>query len=502
MGTVTFLGIDAGTTRIKAALTDLEGNTIDIVSLSVPVLSPFNGACEINMNALWDQVCVMTNQLAKRNPKGFENIAGIGITGQGDGMWPIDEDGVPVRNAILWNDTRAKYLTIENIDKINETCIKNYVTPIFTGGPNLLLKWLKVNERENYDKTASVLHCKDWLNYKLTGQIKTDYSDASTALINVFDKKYVWEIFDLLGLEDYERRFPDIVKSTDIIGTITKTASLATGIKEGIPVIAGALDIAAVGLGVGSNKIGDACTILGTTLGNTIILEKSQVDHRDTKGSALCHIIPENYIRLMGALSGTSTLDWVRNTLVPDMTFTEIEENISKIPIGSEGVMYHPYIYGERAPFRNPFACGGFYGLNYRHNKFNMVRAAYEGLVLSLYDCYQSLPEVNNAVNVSGGGSESNFLCQMVADCLGKIVLRPSIKELGINGIVTALKVGLGYTSDFSEHIVKNVDKFEPNMDNHLEFQNIYSIFRNLKTSTEGYWNERANLLKSKNQYK
>ena len=497
MSGATFLGIDAGTTRIKAALIDFEGNTIDIIGLPVPVMNPFDGACEINMNALWEEFCVITKELAKRNPECFENIAGIGITGQGDGMWPIDKDGEPVRNAILWNDTRTKYLTIKNIDKINEACIKNCVTPIFAGGPNILLKWLQVNERENYDKTAWVLHCKDWLNYKLTGQIKTDYSDASTALINVFNKKYVWEIFDLLGLEDYERRFPDIVASTDIVGTVTKTASLKAGIKEGIPVIAGALDIAAVGLGVGSNKIGDACTILGTTLGNTIILEKSQVDHSDTKGSALCHIIPENYIRLMGALSGTSTLDWVRSILVPDMNFAEIEENIKCIPIGSEGVMYHPYIYGERAPFRNPFACGGFNGLNSRHNKYHMVRAAYEGLVLSLYDCYQSLPEVNDCVYVSGGGSESDFLCSMVADCLGKTILRSSIKELGINGIVMTLKVGLGYTVDFSQHNVKSIDRFEPNMENHLKFQNIYRIFQNLKISMEGYWNERANLLNS-----
>ena len=180
-----FLGINAGTSRIKAALIDGEGNQIDIASMPVKVLFPFEGACEINMMELWNTMCKITRSFSQRNPQIWNKLVGIGITGQGDGLWPVDSKGKPVRNALLWNDTRTKNLKISNRDDIDKICIKNFANPVYAGSPHILLKWLKEKEKENFKKISTILHCKDWLNFMLTGELVTDNSDASTALLNI-----------------------------------------------------------------------------------------------------------------------------------------------------------------------------------------------------------------------------------------------------------------------------------------------------------------------------
>lgn len=489
MKKVYFLGIDAGTSRIKAALIDYEGNQIDLMSMPVEVLSPFEGACEIDMINLWHTMCKLTNSLKERNPEIWSQVVGIGITGQGDGLWPINRNGQPVRYAMLWNDTRTKNLKIKDRKSIDDICIKNFANPVYAGSAHILLRWLKEKENDSYRQTYTVLHCKDWLNFKLTGEIVTDYSDASTALMDVFGKKYITEILEALDLAGCEKLFPEPVSSTTVIGKVTKDASIESGIQEGIPVIAGAIDVAAVALGAGVKETGDTCTIVGTTLCNEIVLDQQHVDF--SKGMVICHTVPEKYMNVMPTLSGTSTLDWVIKTLVPNLTFKEVEERLADIPIGSKGIIYHPYIYGERAPFRNPFACGGFFGLTAIHTKFDMVRAAYEGLVFSLYDCYQYLPQIYEIVHVSGGGSESEILCQMFSDCLGKKVIRPAEKQLGISGVVTALKISLGYIKNISQIKAKDKTLFIPNMVHHHKYILLFDIFKNLRINMEEFWSKR-----------
>ena len=490
-----FLGIDAGTSRIKAALIDGEGNQIDIKSMPVRVLFPFEGACEINMMELWSTMCKITRSLSQRNPQIWNKLVGIGITGQGDGLWPVDSKGKPVRNALLWNDTRTKNLKISNRDDIDKICIKNFANPVYAGSPHILLRWLKEKEKENFKKISTILHCKDWLNFMLTGELVTDYSDASTALLNIFKKKYVGEILEIMDLGKCEKLFPKAVPSTTIIGNVKKNASNQTGIKEGIPVIAGAVDVAAVALGAGIKQNGEACTIVGTTLCNEIILDKKYIDFKN--GMGICYIVPEKYMNLMPTLNGTSTIDWVKNIFYPDLIFEQLENRLLKVPLGSRGIIYHPYIYGERAPFKNSFASGGFYGLKSTHNKIDMVRAAYEGLVFSLYDCYQSLPQIYDMVYISGGGSKSKILCQMISDCLGKKVVRATVKQLGIAGIVSTLKVGLTPSNDFSGIKRKEETKFIPDMNKHIQYKRFYNIFKNLRIEMESFWKARKSELYS-----
>lgn len=485
------VGIDAGTTMIKAGLVDDSGNLIDVESINNEVLSPFEDAFEMDMNQVWEKVCIVTNRLLNRNSDLEKSIVGLGITGQGDGLWPVDEKGEPVRNAILWNDTRTKRMKLENEEKIHELGIREKATPVFPGAASVLLKWLVMEEPASAQCISSILHCKDWLNFKFTDEVITDYTDASTALLNVFEKQYSDGLFNAMGISEYRGKFPLPVSSTQVIGKVTDRAGCESGIRPGIPVIAGALDGAAVAFGIGAREVGEACTIVGTTLNNVIILDESRVNHRDTNGSNLCYILPDKYLRVMANQSGTSSLDWVLKLLGRDLTFELIEKAIADIPIGSDGIIFHPYLYGERAPFKNPWACAGFYGLTARHHEHHMIRAAYEGLAYSLYDCYQAFPSVYEEIFLSGGGSKSDFLCQMFSDALGKVVKRPDRWELGIVGVAEAVSVGLGLSDSSRAHVTTPCKVFEPNMKRHEDYLRHFELFLELRKSMTGYWNKR-----------
>ena len=492
MGTPVFLGIDAGTTRIKAALLDSGGTILAQAGRDATVYKPREGWCEMDMELLWQRLCEITTQLKAEALDVWQDIAGVGITAQGDGLWMIDEQGEPVGNAILWNDTRTRDFELNHRKELDEYLIEHHATPIFAGSMPLLLAWVKENQPDRYARAACAFHCKDWLNYNLTGVMATDYSDGSNSSVDIFSKTLLAESFQLMGIPEAARLHPPMYPSVQILGGVTPQAAALTGLKEGTPVIAGAIDVTAVSLGAGVTGIGDGCTILGTTLCNEMLIDRRQVDHRDTHGSVLCGIMPDSYLRVMAAQSGTSTIDWCRKILAPNLSFAEIEAGIEQIKPGADGIVYHPYLYGERAPFKDPNACGGFYGLTVRHDRFHLLRAVYEGLIFSLRDCYAHLPAGDGALYVSGGGTRSNLLCQLMADVLQKEVVRPGAEELGIYGVVSAVKVGLGITDDYTPVIPGGSDRFIPRIDVHRNLEEPYESFLALRRDVSDFWKSRA----------
>ncbi|MCG8483851.1 MAG: carbohydrate kinase [Clostridia bacterium] len=493
-----FLGIDAGTTCIKAAIVSEDGKYIDTAFEDVNVIMPSEDACEIDMMKLWDSLCHILMTLKKNNLSIWKDIKGIGVTGQGDGLWAINKEGNPVRNAILWNDTRTKHLKLENREAMDEVCIQNHANPLYAGSNTHILRWIKENEPDTFRKIHKIFHCKDWLNFKLTGVVSSDYTDMTTALMDMKNKKFSQEILDAMDLSECMDKFVLPRASSEIIGSISETAGRLTGLSQGIPVIAGAIDVAAVAIGLGVIHVGDTCTIVGTTLGNQTIVKESDIDF--SKGLILSHIPADSYICIMPTLSGASTIDWVKNLLYPDATYEEIERMIHHVPIGSKGIIYHPYLQGERAPFRNPFATGSFFGLKSTHKKDELMRAAFEGLVMSLYDCFESLPKTSDQVFISGGAAKNDTLCQMSADCLGKEIIRVIAKELGIKGIVSTLKVGLGLEKDYTSVKILVDQKFNPDTVRHMKYKSIFKLFKDLRYDYEKHWFERNKIKKEINE--
>ncbi len=482
------LVIDAGTSRLKIAIMDSSYRTIALESEAVAVSHPFTGACEIDMPTLWEQVIKLLKKLRESTPEAFAQIQGIGITGQGDGMWGLDAEGEPVRPAILWNDTRSKSLSIPELELADQNCCKRGVTPNFAGGNTLILRWLKEEEPENYRRIAHVLHCKDYLNYRLTGEIATEASDASTAMINIFEKKYVQEGLNELGIGDTFSKMPPILASKNIVGAIQPSITEATGLSAGIPVIAGAIDVIAVCYGAGASKLKDACIILGTTLANGVVIDKEQASEPYTLGSILCHVPENTYLRLMSTLNGTASIEWARDLFMQGKTYREIEEIISPLEPGETGILYHPYLYGERAPVKDSFACGSFIGLRREHGAREMMRAVYEGLVLSVLDCLAHLPETGESLIFTGGGAKSNLICQMVADATGKSVKRPREEELGLLGIARSTWEAIRSNPEGFE---PEFDRFEPNLNWTKRYRKLYRMYVETRQGFAGFWHER-----------
>lgn len=482
------LVIDAGTSRIKAAIMDESYRTIAHASEEVAVSHPFTGACEIDMSALWTQVITLLNRLRESMPEAFHQIQGIGITGQGDGMWGLDAMGEPVRPAILWNDTRSKFLSIPELEVADQNCCKRSVTPNFAGGNTLILRWLKEKEPENYERIAHVLHCKDYLNYRLTGEIATEASDASTAMINIFKKNYVPEGLVELGIDDALSKMPPVLASKNITGLIQPSIAEATGLSVGTPVIAGAIDVIAVCYGAGASRVKDACIILGTTLANGVVIDETQAKEPYTLGSILCHVPENTYLRLMSTLNGTASIEWARDLFMQGKSYGEIEEIISPLKPGETGIIYHPYLYGERAPVKDSFACGSFIGLRREHGAREMMRAVYEGIVLSVLDCLAHLPKTGESLIFTGGGAKSNLICQMVADATGKQVKRPKEEELGLLGIARATWEAIRSNSEGFE---PDFDRFEPNLNWTKRYQKLYRMYVETRQGFTGFWQER-----------
>lgn len=483
-----YLGIDAGTTKIKAGLVDQNGRLVGLASCPVQIKQAHRGWSEIDMMELWQKLAALLNQLSLQHPDKISQIAAIGVAGQGDGYWPIDVAGKPVGPSILWNDTRAKALELLSNESITRICRYNFVTPLFPGSMPMILLWQMANHPDQVKNTYKILHCKDWINYKLTGVAGSDFSDASIALMDVRKGTFVNKLLVSMGLDSLQDKFPSPVSSSTIIGEVTTEAASQTGIPAGIPVIAGSIDVAAVAMGMGVYKPGDACTIIGTTLCNEVILRSSDLTDPLQSGGALRHISDGNILRFMATSSGASALDWVRREIFCDEAYHTIEARIESVPAGSEHLFFHPYLYGERAPFNNPFASGGFFGLMANHTRNHLARAAYEGVAFSMLDCYRNLPGHFDQIIVGGGASRSKVLCQMIADCMGVPIIRPEYEELGILGMANTMAHALGHSDDYALLSVPSQNSYEPDMQRHAIYQQLYPVFKQLSHWIKPFW--------------
>ena len=482
-----FLAVDIGTTQIKAAIVDEFGLMIDLVSEGNHVYHPHDGWSEMDMEEIWQKFSALSCALKARNPAAAAQITGVGITAGGEGLWPLDGEMRPVRRAILWNDTRARNLELANRRQIDRLLMEHHVTPLFPASPPMVLRWLRQHEPESYRRTAYSVHCGDYMNYRLTGRLFTDRTLASTASINVKTGAYFYPLFDLMCIGDKAGTMPEILHTTDIVGDVTGEAARETGLPCGTPVIAGALDAAATTFGAGAYRVGDACSVFGTSLCNVAVLNEAQVNHENPCGSTLCGIVPGSYLRMLSTNCGSAFVDWAKEMFAPELQFDELERQITKVPMGSSGLICHPYLNGERAPFKDAFACGGFYGLTVAHTRAEMMRAVYEGLILSLKDCYREIPAVYTRAFVAGGGANSNLLCSLMASAIGVPVKRPVQKQLGISGIAAALRYGLGYTTDL-EPAAADGDTFLPNQEDVRALDNIYARYVALRGQMQGYW--------------
>ncbi|MDK2896704.1 MAG: hypothetical protein PWP04_824 [Candidatus Atribacteria bacterium] len=496
------LGVDLGTSNVKAVLFDTQGRVVSSSSRELAIISKRPSEAEQDMEEVWQETAQAIAQCIATSGKRPTDIAALGVTGQGTGCWLLDANLQPLDRAVIWIDGRAAEMIDEwKADGRHDQVFKLSSNCLFTGSPLAILAWLKKYRPKVLDKAKHLVFAKDWIKFKLTGAIVTDSSDLFMFPQSITGEILpLLEIFDLSGLE---KIIPPLESAFTVVGKVGKEAAAVTGLAVDTPVVNGVVDVASCAIALGVLEFGQVYSILGTTCFNAFLSERSsQLFAPPGVGITVSYPLQGAYLRAMGTMAGTLSLDWFIARFLTDQRktyperssfFSFLEEEAQKIPPGSEGVVFLPYISpgGERAPFINPHAQGLFFGLRYNHTRFHLLRAVYEGVAFSVMDCFQAFSLSFEEMKLTGGGSKSPFWCQLLADALYTKVVVPKTQELGALGVALIAGVGVGLFSNLSEahqatFAVNRV--VYPDLEAHRFYQDKFKVYRDLRVKIEDIW--------------
>ena len=466
------LGIDVGTSGAKAIVVDASGVVEGVGHGPYAPSMPRPGWSEQPPEDWWRGSRLAMRDACRDAGCDPADVESVGLTGQMHGLVALDESMTPIRPAVLWNDGRSQSVcdAVESelgVDRLL-AATGNRMLAGFTA-PKVL--WMREHEPEAYARIAKVLLPKDWIRWKLTEEVATDVSDASgTAVFDCEHRRWAVDLLDELDLpRDW---WPDAAESVDVVGRVTEAASIETGLRPGIPVVAGAGDQAASAVGTGLVREG----MIGAALGTSGVVFAPTDRWRPMRTGTLhafCHAVPDTW-HLMGVmLSGAGSLDWFRDAITPDLAdhpdaFGEIERLATAVPAGAEGVMFMPYLSGERTPHPDADARGGFVGLDKRHHRGHLARAVFEGVTHGLTDCLDLVREAGvraDVVRLSGGGVKSPLWRRLCADLFDLPVSTSTTTEGTAYGAAMLAAVGLGLHEDLVEAStswIHETDRVEP----------------------------------------
>jgi sugar (pentulose or hexulose) kinase len=504
------IGVDAGTSVVKVVAFDYLGNEIYTHEIPMPLLRPEPLWIEQDMDKLWQAVKTCLRNVSGHLKERRRQIEGIGITSTGDGTWIIDKEGKPVRGGILWCDGRAGKV----VDRLHAQGIAHQAfdicgTSVFTGSQAAQLLWLRENEPESLQKAHVIFHAKDWLFYKFTGLITSDETDESLTMLRMTTRQYDLELFKIFGIEDLYPKFPPVKPTVENVGVLLPDVAADLDLPRGLAVGSGPMDVAACALGTGAIEHGQASSILGTAGIHQVIMEDPILEPRMV-GMTLCHGVQGRWMRMMAAMTATPNLEWFLKELGTGFSleareagtdlYEHVEKLVDSIPAGSEGVIFHPYLFpgGERGPFVKPTARASFSGLNLNHTGKHLLRAVYEGVAFATLDCYRNMPIDPKIVFLSGGGAKSPVWCRIVADCLGKTVSVPEGSQFGAKGAALNVGIAVGIYKNAQDGVARSVRtarSYQPDSSNTRLYHQLYEVYKQTAERQMDLWDRRAEIL-------
>ncbi len=427
-----FIGIDSSTTATKALLMDSAGKVLGVASSEYDYETPKPLWSEQHPDLWWQGTCEAIRKVVAETAVSTQDIKGIGLTGQMHGMVLLDKNGEVLRPALLWNDQRTGAECDEMRDKIGKARLIDITgNDALTGFTAPKILWVKNNEPEIYGRIAQILLPKDYVRFRLTGEYATDKAGgAGTQLFDVRQRDWSAELVEALGID--LAWLPPTFEGTAVTDTISPSAAEATGLPVGIPVMAGGGDQAANAVGTGAVVDGIVALSLGTS-GVVFASSDAPLVEPDGRLHAFCHAVPNKWHMMGVMLSAAGSLRWFRDTLAPDVDFTDLVAEAEAIPAGSDGLLFLPYLTGERTPHPDPLARGAFVGLTVRHTRAHMTRAVLEGVAFGLRDSFELMKGAGLAdvqqVRASGGGIRSQLWRQILADVLGTEIVTVNSAE-------------------------------------------------------------------------
>lgn len=495
------LGLDNGNTLSKAALFNLQGEEINTSARKVNTLYPNPGWTERDMDKVWESVSGAIKEVITKSNVNPKEIVGIGCSGHGNGLYLLDKTDKPFCNAIQSMDSRANdlvegYKKRDNYQRIFPIALQN----IWPSQSAMLLAWLKNNNPKCYEQIGSVLLCKDYINYKLTGEITSDYTDMSGAgLMDVRNKQYSEVLMKLYDIPELYSALPRLVSSSEIIGAITNKAAAETGLAVNTPVIAGLFDVDAGALGSGVIESGQANIIAGTWSINQVVSSKCIVDPNVFMTTVFA--IPDLWLSIEASATSATNLEWFVTQFCGKeeidaekrgVSVYEIcNEMVESVAINEANIIFHPFLYGSNV---QGTARAGFYGVAGWHSKMHLLRALYEGVVFSHLTHLEKLRTAGscfNKVRLTGGGAQSHVWSQMFADILGVRVEVTKGNEIGALGTALTAAVGTGIYKNFNEATQQMVvvDRIhEPDLQRSKLYQKKYRAYNELINAMSGPW--------------
>ncbi|ASN04286.1 xylulokinase [Virgibacillus necropolis] len=483
------IGVDLGTSAVKILLVNQKGDVKQEVSKAYPLIQEKAGYSEQAPQAWVDQTIAGLSDLLKEFDGDSADIEGISFSGQMHGLVLLDENNKVLRNAILWNDTRTTVECQQIYDVVGEKRLLSITkNPALEGFTLPKLLWVKEHEPDVFNKVTKFVLPKDYLRYKLTGALHMEYSDAAgTLLLNVTEKKWSKEILDLFELAyDF---CPPLVESHEEVGTLTHEVALATGLLTSTRVFAGGADNACGAIGSGILEDGKTLCSIGTS---GVVLSYEASDDKDFQGKVhyFNHGAPNAFYTMGVTLAAGYSLSWFKDVFAKDEDFDNLLAEVESVPVGSHGLLFTPYIVGERTPHVDATIRGSFIGMDSSHQRKDFVRAILEGITFSLNESIEIFREngkkIDTVISI-GGGAKSEAWLQMQADIFdAKIVKLTSEQGPGMGAAMLAAKGCRWFHSlqDCTDEFLNEDRTYRPNKENVEKYKELFNLYKNIYPST------------------
>lgn len=484
------LGLDLGTSGLKGLLLNQAGQVVAEKTATYGLLTPKPGFSEQNPSEWVLAAEKVLTGLVNEVKDMAENLVGISFSGQMHSLVLLDQQMKPLRPAILWNDVRTTKQCQEIMEQAGDKVIaetKNIALEGFTF-PKLL--WVKEEEPEIWQQAATFVLPKDYLGYWLTDSIQMECSDAAgTLLLDVMKQEWDWSLAEEFDIP--AAIFPKLVESTACIGTVKASLAATFGFKQEVKVFAGGADnaCAAVGAGIVSQDKGMAS--IGTS-GVFLSFEGQKEQNYQGKLHYFNHVIPNAYYSMGVTLAAGQSLNWFKQTFAPTESFESLLENINQIPAGSQGLLFTPYIMGERTPYVDSQIRGSFVGMDARHTRDYFARAVLEGITYSLRDAQEAMKKIakrefSQIVSVGGGAKNPDWL-QMQADIFNAEIVTLKVEQGPGIGAAMLAAVGVGWFETVEECVTAFIQydqSYQPNKKAVAAYEGYYQLYTEIYGATK-----------------
>lgn len=453
------LGLDIGTSGAKALACDLTGTLLATALSEYPLAQPQPLWSEQDPADWWSGAQTALREVVAALGERARDVAGLGLTGQMHGSVFLDAAGQVIRPALLWNDQRTAAECAEITERVGaERLIALTGNPALTGFQAPKILWLRNHEPEAYARVAQVLLPKDYIRLLLTGAAACDAADAAgTLLLDLAARDYSQTVLDALDIpRDW---LPRVFEGPEVTGRLMPDVARALGLPDGLPVIAGGGDNAAAAVGTGVVTAGVVSSSIGTS---GVVFAHSDAIALDPLGRlhTFCHSVPGRYHLMAVTLSAGGAFRWLRDLLGRAYSYDQLTALAAEAPLGAEGLLFLPYLTGERTPHLDPYARGAFIGLTARHGVGHLARAVMEGVVFALADGVQIMRGLNvpiHQIRATGGGGKSALWRAMQADIYGGEVVTLAAEEGPAYGAALLAGVGAGVFADVSDAVARGV---------------------------------------------